>query len=98
MCLLLPLVVMLPPGKQSNTATAYCLAVTAAGTTSLLCCCRRYRLSNNPPPDAAAAAVLQSINASEADPELRADLMADALLAPTLGKQCIRIQVMFTFL
>lgn len=62
--------------------------------THLLCClarcvllCRRYRLPAEAPPRSAyAAAALAAIDAAEADAELRADRMANALLVPALGE------------
>lgn len=42
--------------------------------------------SEQPPKSAAAAAALAAIDASESDAELRADLMANALLVPLLGE------------
>lgn len=52
------------------------------------CCCRRYQLPVEPPLKSASAAVaLAAIDAQESDAELRADLMANALLLPLLGEQ-----------
>lgn len=49
--------------------------------------CRRYQLPAEPPPrSAAAAAALATIDTQEPDAELRADLMANALLMPLLGR------------
>lgn len=49
-------------------------------------CRRRYQLPVEPVPrSAAAAAALAAIDVQEADAELRADLMSNALLAPVLG-------------
>jgi hypothetical protein len=48
---------------------------------------RRYKLPAEAAPKSAAAAVaLAAIDAREPDAELRADLMANALLVPLLGK------------
>jgi hypothetical protein len=48
--------------------------------------CSRYRLRDNTPPDAATAVALDAIDFEEPDPEKRADLMANAMLAPLLGE------------
>jgi hypothetical protein len=52
-----------------------------------VCLFRRYKLpAEAAPKSAAAAAALAAIDVREPDAELRADLMANALLVPLLGK------------
>ncbi len=48
--------------------------------------CRRYGMPEHKVRDPAAAQTLASIAASQQDPELRADMVGNALLAPLLGE------------